>query len=178
MQAEEREEFTRQVSILCAAFGVPIGDRDEALWRAFSRLSLVEFSRIVDAAVAPDCEYERFPTTKQLWVLRKQGRARFASDLPKGAQVALVEYALRNLPISDRQKSVAWNWIARETGEILGVIVPQDPNDPVKHPAQRVMFADVEWRQYLEGSAPSTQRMDWLSGSLKALSEQKGIPRG
>lgn len=149
MLADDREEFDRQVSILCAAFSVPMGDRGDALWRAFSRLSLAEFGRIVDAAVSPDCEIERMPTVSQLWKLRRLAKTSPVHTLPTGAQAALVEYVLANYSITHRQKSTPWNWISRNSGEMLGVIVPQDPDDPVKNPAIRVLFADADWRPML-----------------------------
>lgn len=148
MLSEDREEFSRQVAILCAAYNVPVGEREEFLWRAFSRLSIVEFSRIVDAAISPDCEFERFPTVKQIWGLRKQSRIRSASVLPAGAQVALVEYTLANRSLNEWQRTTRWSWIANG-GEFLGLIVPQDPREPEQHAAIRVLFADVDWRPFL-----------------------------
>lgn len=152
MQATDREEFNRHMSILCAAFDVPVGDRPESYWRAFNRLSLVGFVRMVEAACGPDADFKRIPTVPQLWGLRKAARTAAAPAMPDGMQAALVEYVMRNCRISDRQRAMPWNWIARDSGELLGVIVPQCPVDPVKHPAHRVLFTEVDWRKHLEAA--------------------------
>lgn len=150
MQPAERDEFNRQVTILCAAWNVPLGDRADTLWRAFYKLELVEFARIVDFAMSAEAEIEKFPTVSQLWRCRKSMRGSPIAQAPRGQQAALVEYVLRQHRVSERQKALTWNWITTQAFEILGVIVPQDPVEPDKHPAIRTMFADVDWQQYLE----------------------------
>lgn len=150
--------------MLCAAFNVPLGDRADAFWRAFYRLSLLEFTRMVDAAVAPESDFEKFPTVAQMWGVRKRFKATSTRNVPKGRQSALVEFVMRNFKLSDLQRAAPWNWITRQSPdprkedqermsfEFLGVIVPQDAKLPDKHPAVRVMFADVDWQQHLEAT--------------------------
>lgn len=157
-----REEFTRQMSVLCAAFGVPMGDRLEAYERAFGRLGLDGVVRLFDAAIGPDTDFEKMPTVPQLRALQRRSKIQVREKEPPGRQAALVEFVLRHRRLSDRQRSSIWNWIARSWPdprptdaerkgyEFLGVIVPQDDSDPATYPSHRVLFADVEWQQYLE----------------------------
>jgi len=162
------EEFTRQMTVLCAAYGVPLGDRVEAYERAFGRLGLDGVVRLFDAAIGPDADFDKMPTVPQLRKLQRMARIRTREPEPGGKQPALVEFVLRHRKVSDAQKAMPWNWIARtwpepskEDGnrlgfEILGVIVPQDEREPENFPAVRVLFADVPWQQYLEQTPART----------------------
>jgi len=157
----DRGEFERQVSILCAGFGGPVGDRAEAYWKAFAKFELIEFTRLVEHALQ-EGEFERVPTPAQLRQLRKRARLQSARAAPGGRNAALVEYVLADRKLSEPQKLAVWNWIARATPEptkedplrrafeFLGVIVPQDPQQPEIYPAQRVLFANVDWQPFLE----------------------------
>jgi len=147
VQREDRTEFDRQISVLCAGFNVPLGDRAEAYWRAFERLSLIEFARMVDAALA-DGEGERIPTVRQLWAIRSKLRTRTRAHADAGqSQADLVAAAIERFKPTDAQLAAPWSWVTRNPAgqdcAILGVIIPQDPKDPAKHPAGRMMFSDI-----------------------------------
>lgn len=66
MQSTEREEFKNQLVILCSAFNVPIGDREEAYSKGLSKMSLIEFARVVEHVIGEGGP-ERIPTTGQCW---------------------------------------------------------------------------------------------------------------
>jgi hypothetical protein len=71
MQLADREEFRVQLEKLCAAFNVPCTEaREEAYFRAFSRLSLIAFARLVDAALDENGP-QKLPTVHDLWELYK-----------------------------------------------------------------------------------------------------------
>jgi hypothetical protein len=71
MQLQDREEFRAQLEKLCAAFNVPCTEaREEAYFRAFSRLSLIAFARLVDAALDENGP-QKLPTVHDLWELYK-----------------------------------------------------------------------------------------------------------
>lgn len=75
MNATDRPEFTSQLKLLCAGFNVPVGDREEAYWKGLANLSLPEFSRCVEYALG-EAGPEKIPTTRQIWGIRKELRAR------------------------------------------------------------------------------------------------------
>ena len=157
MQSTEREDFNRELATLCAAFGVPVADRAEAFWKGFSRLSLGEFSRIVARAVGEDGP-GKMPTVAQLWGIRRQMRAG-GGQQQRGSvadqRARLVEQVAAIRRLSDRQRATVWSWIVRWFPDpsthdptrqgcvFLGVVVPQDPVDPDRWPAQRVMLDDL-----------------------------------
>jgi len=147
--AVDRPEFERQVAMLCAAYNVPAGERGEAYWNAFNRLGLIEFARMVAHIIGPEGP-DKLPTVPQLWKIRKElGKANQAQGKP-GTQdllTAVVETALRKWQLSELQIRQTWNWIARDPGgpdcNMLGVIIPQDPMDPVRFPAHRLMVSEL-----------------------------------
>lgn len=160
METLDRPEFERQVSLICAAYNVPMGDRGAAYWTAFNRLGIIEFARIVERVIGPDGP-DKMPTVKQLWDIRrelKHPKPAPRSPNSKDVLTALVETALAKWPLTDAQRRLAWNWITRFYpapgrdgkmdptfgAEILGVIIPQDPDDPEHYPAHRLMRSDVE----------------------------------
>lgn len=148
MNHNERPEFDRQMSVLCAAFDVPPGNRPDAYWTAFERLSLVEFARMVAAALADESsEKGRIPTVSQLWKIRRGLRTRTEHRPDGQSQADLVAEAVRRFRLTSWQLARPWSWIARNPqssdAEILGVIIPQDPADPVKYPSRRVMFSEL-----------------------------------
>lgn len=148
MQASDRPEFERQVAMLFAAYNVPPGDRSEAYWKAFNVLGLVEFARMIEFTIGPDGP-EKLPTVPQLWKLRKSMKAPARPRRPGTQQVltALIETALHRWPLTEKQIRMPWNWIAHEPEghgcALLGVIVPQDPDDPDHYPARRLMVEDL-----------------------------------
>ena len=74
MLSTDREEFEAQLSMLCAGFNVPVGDRSEAYWKGLSKMSLIEFARCVEFALGEEGP-GKIPTTKQVWDIRRKLKA-------------------------------------------------------------------------------------------------------
>ena len=75
MQANDREEFETQLGRLCAGFNVPVTKhRVNAYWSGLAKMSLAQFSRVIDFALA---EYgpDDVPPTKGIWRIHRQLRA-------------------------------------------------------------------------------------------------------
>ena len=72
MQASERDEFLRELSKLCAGFGVPMTKhREEAYWTGLARMSSAQFRKCVEFALGPDYDGTEFPKTGQIWGIYK-----------------------------------------------------------------------------------------------------------
>ncbi|MFM2288833.1 MAG: hypothetical protein RL684_1976 [Pseudomonadota bacterium] len=76
MHSSDREEFDQHLSVLCAGFNVPIGDRSAAYWAGLSKMELATFARVVEHALGEDGP-DKIPTTKQCWGIAKSFRNRF-----------------------------------------------------------------------------------------------------
>ena len=151
MLHNDRPEFDRQVSLICAAYNVPLGERAEAYWvGGFHKLRLDDWIRIVTFVIGPDGP-EKMPTSAQLWGIRKK-LAKLSGPVGRPGTpdllTALVENALTRWHLSEIQVRQPWNWIGRDVNgpdcAILGVIIPQDPTDAVKYPAHRLMVEELE----------------------------------
>lgn len=116
MNSGDRHEFDTQMSLLCAGFNVPIGDRSEAYWKGVIRMSLMEFTRCVEHALGEDGP-EKIPTCSQLWGIRKQLRAQ--------ARVVVVEQKAREVEYTNAQREanlllIDWlNWHCRNRGPAI-----------------------------------------------------------
>jgi hypothetical protein len=76
MQTSDRPEFDAQLARLCAAYNVPATpERLDGYWTAFRNLSLLEFARIIEAALGEQGP-ERMPTVPALWGIRKALRVK------------------------------------------------------------------------------------------------------
>jgi len=73
MLSTDREEFGVQLRLLCAGLNVPLGDREEAYWKGLSKMSLLEFARVVEFALG-ETGPDKIPTTKQCWQIRNDLR--------------------------------------------------------------------------------------------------------
>lgn len=72
MQANDREEFLRELSKLCAGFGVPLTKgREEAYWVGLTRMSIQQFRKCVEFALGPDYDGTDLPKTGQIWRIYK-----------------------------------------------------------------------------------------------------------
>lgn len=150
MHDNEQVEFTRHLSVLCSGFNVPLADRSEAYWRAFRRLQLSEFIRLVDAALASN-ELDKMPTVAGLRALRKTLKVNTAKRNAADPYVLLTEAALGRWKgqLSEWQMhnpGCHWSYIVRDpTGpecELLGLIIERDPKDPVKFPERRLLVSE------------------------------------
>jgi len=178
----DRQEFDRQVSLVCAAYNVPLGERADAFWLAFNKLQLADFIRIVTAVVGPDGP-EKMPTVRQLWGIRKTLNTERKAQVDNNAMMRALGqhvFAIARLSVF-QQSGRGWSYIAKDnTQEIIGLIVPQDPDDPVKYPGLRVMATELS-----KGSkAPAfdaahclAQRvmLHWLHGAIR-IREGRPLP--
>lgn len=75
MDASERSEFERHLTVLCAAFDVPCTEeRKEAYWLSLSRMSLLTFARTVERILTEE-DWTRIPKPPQVWGSSKRLRA-------------------------------------------------------------------------------------------------------
>lgn len=75
MDANDRTEFERHLSILCAGFDVPCTpERKEAYWKGLARMQLLVFARTIEHILA-DEEWARIPKPFQVWAASKRLRA-------------------------------------------------------------------------------------------------------
>ena len=76
MQASEREQFKAELTKLCAGFDVPITKaREEAYWTGLTRMSLLQFRRVVERALGEGADLEKFPTVGTVWKLHRGTQA-------------------------------------------------------------------------------------------------------
>lgn len=151
MLQADRAEFDRQVSLLCAAYNVPIINRADALWLAFNKLRLDDWMRIISHAIGPDGP-EKFPTVRQLWGTRKAlQHTPHAARSGRDPYLALTEAALGRFhgQLSEWQRhnpGCHWSYIVRDpTGpncELLGLIIERDPHDPLTYPERRLLVSE------------------------------------
>ena len=163
MLNNDREEFMRHLSRLCAAYNVPLGDRPEAYWSAFSKyIGVIEFGRVVDRALDQDGP-DKMPTVKMLWNIRRQMKVipQTPHTQSNNIPLLLTEEAMRRwrTHLSVYQMVSQWKFITRfSTGyplpkkeavenwsaEFLGVIIEQDEKEPGRYRARRLMAKDLE----------------------------------
>lgn len=75
MDVNDRVEFERHFSILCAAFDVPCTpDRQEAYWTSLARMSILTFARTVERILTEE-DWTRIPKPSQVWGSSKRLRA-------------------------------------------------------------------------------------------------------
>jgi hypothetical protein len=78
MQTSDREAFDKLSRQLCMGCGaMPNPERLESFWSAFRKLSLVEWTRMVEAAMGED-GIEKL-SVQAMWALRKKGRSQAES---------------------------------------------------------------------------------------------------
>jgi hypothetical protein len=73
----DREQFEVQLSLLCAGYGVWVGDRPEAYWKGLAKMSLIQFARCVEFALSEEGP-EKVPNVHELWKIHKGLRAKGA----------------------------------------------------------------------------------------------------
>lgn len=149
MLQADRVEFERQVSLLCAAYNVPVAERAAAYWVGFGELSLVEFARLVEH-VLKSGECERMPTVSVLHAIRRklaQAGGRFHVEHSRA--FLLTEAAMGRFRLSEFQKfspGRAWQFLYRDPSgpdcECVGLEIPADPADPSRYPAQVLRWSE------------------------------------
>jgi hypothetical protein len=150
MLQADREEFDRQVALLCAAFNVPVADRADAYWLAFNKLRLDDWLRMVAHCVGQNGP-DKMPSVPALWKVRATLRSgqRPSIGVQSGLSPAerLTEAALSRFNLSDWQlysQHCRWSYVAGKAGGPVGVIIPQDLKHPSRYPAHRLMLADLD----------------------------------
>jgi hypothetical protein len=146
VQESDAKGFDRALSRLCAGFDVPVTDaRREAYWRAFRKLTVLEFAGLVDTALV-ESTFASMPTVGALRELHRKVQspdtsAAPASDGPS-IQAQLCEYAAMKLahlirktatPAERWQYSRPWTYVYREwrengkqCAECIGVVIDLD----------------------------------------------------
>ena len=75
MQSSEIGEFETALGTLCAGYDVPVTKaRKDAYWAGLRKMSLQQFTRVVEFALSEDGP-EDLPTTKAIWKMLRQLRA-------------------------------------------------------------------------------------------------------
>jgi hypothetical protein len=146
VQDTDAKGFERALSRLCGGFDVPLTDpRREAYWRSFRKLSLLEFTGLVDTALV-ESTFASMPTVGALWELHRKVQSP-TSDIAAASapsiQAQLCEYAaikLKHLcaksatPAQRWQYSRPWTYCYREwvdgggkqCAECMGVVIDLD----------------------------------------------------
>jgi hypothetical protein len=149
VQETDAKSFDRALSRLCAGFDVPVTDaRREAYWRAFRKLSVLEFAGLVDMALV-ESTFASMPTVGALRELQRKVQTPAAESGPSGPtiQAQLCEYAaikLKHLirkeaPLAERWRySRPWTYCYREwrdgdkqCAECMGVVIDLDDGNKI-----------------------------------------------
>jgi hypothetical protein len=146
MQEADLPAFERAFRRLCAGFDVPVTDaRREAYWRAFHKLSVLEFAGLVDTALV-ESTFASMPTVGALRELhRKVQSPAPAEAAPSGPsiQAQLCEYAaikLKHLCAKTATPAERWKYSRPRTycyrewrdgqgkscAECMGVVIDLD----------------------------------------------------
>jgi hypothetical protein len=155
VQTADRGEFEQRAKVLFAGFNVPASpERVEAYWNGLQRMSLPDFAKSVQHALGENGP-EKIPTVNGLWGIRKRLQGSPTGEPVSDNRPAIMAQASR-LPLSDWQRAAPWGWIVRwfpgvnvakdpverHGAEYLGAVVPQDPKDPERYPAHRILARD------------------------------------
>jgi hypothetical protein len=150
VQEADLPAFERAFRRLCAGFDVPATDaRREAYWRAFHKLSVLEFAGLVDTALV-ESTFASMPTVGALRELHRKVQSPALTAAPSGpsVQAQLCEYAAiklkhlirKDAPAADRWKySRPWTYCYREwrdgagkqCAEVLGVVIDLDDGNKI-----------------------------------------------
>jgi hypothetical protein len=137
VQESDSKNFERALSRLCAGFDVPLTDaRREAYWRSFRKLTVLDFTGLVDLAIV-ESTFASLPTVGALWDLHRKVQSP-GVDIPRGGknlQEQLCEYVLREFGsrLSPWELRGPWTYIYREwtdgkdrCAECTGVVIDRD----------------------------------------------------
>lgn len=85
MHSTDRQEFERQLSILCAGYNIhPSAERLDAYWLGLAKMELGTFARLVAHCLSEEGP-EKLPTVRSLWPLSRHLRARKAAHVQPAA---------------------------------------------------------------------------------------------
>ena len=75
MPSPDRDEFDKQLAILCAAFDVPCTEaRREAYWKSLERMPVAVFARTIEHMLREE-DWVRIPKPAQIWHASRRLRA-------------------------------------------------------------------------------------------------------
>jgi hypothetical protein len=147
VQESDAKGFDRALSRLCAGFDVPVTDaRREAYWRAFRKLTVLEFAGLVDTALV-ESTFASMPTVGALRELHRKVQPPPAADAPtdgKSLQQQLCEYTLKQIGsrLSARELRGPWTYLYREwrdgdkrCAECTAVVIERDDGTRLKFSA-------------------------------------------
>lgn len=136
MQESDAKTFERALSRLSAGFNVPVTDaRREAYWRAFRKLTVLEFAGLVDTALV-ESTFASMPTVGALRELHHKVQPETVSPTANNGpsiQVQLCAYAARRLSHLHQTTaySLPWNYVYRGA-ECIGLVVEREDGTRLK----------------------------------------------
>jgi hypothetical protein len=143
MLSTDRDEFTAQLSILCAGFDKPLGERIEAYWKGLAKMSIVEFARCVDYALGPDGP-DKLPAVPQIWALKRKLRAVHLPAQVEGPSIQeqLCEWLGRKLGGKPLPKwfTSPWTYLYRD-GQCTGVRIEREGDGPLQFSVLEMLSA-------------------------------------
>lgn len=144
MQLSDREEFKTELGKLCAGFNVPLTKlREEGYWTGFTRMSIGHFRRAVEFALSEHYIEEDLPTVGKIWKIhRGDSHSPSASHGPaQNPAERLCEHVMRifGARLTATQIRTPWTYIGSPSGEITGVVIPEDG----ERPGYRVMLGEI-----------------------------------
>lgn len=186
MQDSDAKHFERAMTRLCAGFNVPTTEpRKEAYWRSFRKLSLLEFTGLIDLALV-ESSYTEMPTVGALWELHRKNSAPAPEPIsaPSGPtlQEQLCAYASLKLHarLTPLEFSMPWTYVHREwregdkrCAECTGIMVDLADGSKLGFSVD-AMRADVEGhakalRSFRPGPQPTDAQMAAYHSKLPGL---------
>lgn len=158
MQETDAKAFERAMTRLCAGFNVPLTPaRRDAYWRSFRKLSVLEFTGLIDVALV-ESTFAEMPTVGALWELHRRNTeipvAAASSSSRHEPTIAeqLCEYTARKLNsrLTPLEYSMPWTYVYREwmengkrCAECTGVVIDLQNGTKIGFSAE-AMRADIE----------------------------------
>lgn len=156
MQESDTQDFERAFLRLCAGFDTPpTGARKDAYWRAFRKLSVLEFAGLIDASLV-ESTFASMPTVGALWDLHRKKSAP-ADQMPRSGdslQEQLCAYVMRTHGRSLTPTEIArpWTYLYRQWRdgdrrccECTGVLIERESGV-----VTRVMVAEMRAPEFAD----------------------------
>jgi hypothetical protein len=155
VQESDTQDFERAFLRLCAGFDTPpTGARKDAYWRAFRKLSVLEFAGLIDASLV-ESTFASMPTVGALWDLHRKKSAP-ADQMPRSGhtlQEQLSTYVMRRYGgrLTQTEIQRPWTYLYREWHdgnkrccECTGVLVERDNGSRMRIPVAEMHTSEFE----------------------------------
>jgi hypothetical protein len=160
MLSTDREEFVTLLRTLCAGFNVPATpEREDAYWRGLSKMSLLQFARVIDYALSEQGP-DKLPIPKSLWRLHRDAKT----------EVTQVTHSAK---VTEHQDHLAYY----ANRMLLRHVMSRNGVGSVELSAARMAVADVvQWfcGPIREGDADATPHA-FITAYVKALQRVSAI---